>query len=86
MIVPDPGIFRCWDSCTTQAQPIGRCPHFSEGFMLDTLDEPVTSNGVPYNLSSKVSVYADSCANDFDNIGYKAECELMRCHYMGPGA
>lgn len=83
VIVPDRGTFRCWDSCE-QAEPIEHCEHFElAGFMLDTILEPLASDGRPLNLSAKVRSYAASCADEYDNTGYRSECEIMRCHYMG---
>ena len=83
VVVPNPATFRCWDSCEP-AEPIERCEFLQDaGFLLDTLNEPVTSGGRPLNLSAKIRSYAASCADDYDYSGYKSECEIMRCHYMG---
>lgn len=83
VVVPDPGAFRCWDSCE-RAEPIKRCEHLqAAGFQVDTLSEPLSSGGKPRNTSAKIRAYAASCATDFDSTGYRSECEVMRCHYMG---
>jgi hypothetical protein len=83
VVVPDPATFRCWDSCAT-AEPIERCEHLTDaGFLLDTIQEPPANGGRPLNLSAKVESYAATCADDYDDTGYRSECEVMRCHYMG---
>lgn len=83
VVVPDPATFRCWDSCAP-AEPIERCEHLLDaGFLLDTILEPPSSGFRPLNLSAKVESYAATCADDYDNSGYRSECEMMRCHYMG---